>query len=101
MMFRIYPGGSTPVGGIAPHARKSDASGGIPAGQRYDQVEFSSQLSETEKRVKETVSRLSQEIRGRNTSQEVERLQQQVAAGEYRPNARDIAARMLLMREEN
>ena len=99
-MFRIYPGGSTPVGGIAPRARKSDAPGGAPAGQRYDQVEFSSQLGETEKRVRETVSRLSREIRSRDTTQEVERLQQQVASGEYQPSARDIAARMLLLREE-
>lgn len=100
-MFRIYPGTSSPVGGIAPHNRKLDSSSSVPNGQRYDQVEFSSHLSQTERRVKDTVSRLSREIRTRNTAQNVEYLHQQVAAGEYQPNARDIAARMLLLREES
>lgn len=41
-----------------------------------------------EKRMKETVSRLSQEVRTRVTAQDVEHLQQQ-AAGEYQPSPRD------------
>lgn len=100
-MLRIYTNGSCPVGSTAPYSnnRKSDAV--TPSsGQRYDQVEFSSYLDEREKRLKKTVGRLSQEIRARVTTQDVERLRQQVADGSYQPNAGEIAARMLLLRED-
>ena len=100
MLSRIYTGGSCPLGGTVPYNRKSDAPGSISPGQRYDQIQFSSHLDETERRVKETVGRLSQEIRTRVTTQDVERLQKQVASGQYQPNAREIAARMLLLRED-
>lgn len=99
-MFRIYPGGSCPVGATAQYNRKSDVVTPAFSGQRYDQVQFSSHLDGTERRLRETVSHLSQEVRTRVTTQDVDRLQQQVAAGQYQPNAREIAARMLLLREE-
>ena len=99
-MFRIYPGGSCPVGGTAQYNRKSDAVSPVFSGQRYDQVQFSSHLDETERRLKETVSHLSQEVRTRVTTQDMDRLRQQVAAGQYQPNAGEIAARMLLLRGE-
>lgn len=99
-MFRIYTGGSCPVGGTAQYNRKSDVVNPVFSGQRYDQVQFSSHLDETERRLKETVAHLSQEVRTRVTTQDLNRLQQQVAAGQYQPNSREIAARMLLLREE-
>lgn len=99
-MLRIYTGGSCPVGGAAPYNRKTDTAGPAYAEQRYDQVQFSAHLDEMGKRVKDTVGRLSQEIRTRVTAQDVERLRQQVDSGEYQPAPREIAARMLLFREE-
>lgn len=98
-MFRIYTGGSCPVGNTAQYNRKSDIVNPVFSGQRYDQVQFSSHLDETERRLKETVSCLSREVRTRVTTQDVERLQQQVASGQYQPNASEIASRMLLFRE--
>ena len=99
-MFRIYTGGSCPVGGTAPYNRKSDAVNPAAPGQRYDQVQFSSQLDATGRRLKETVARLSQEVRTRITTQELDHLRQQVSAGTYQPDAGEIAARMLLFRED-
>ncbi len=99
-MFRIYTGGGCPVGGTAPYNRKTDTANPVSPGQRYDQVQFSSHLDETERRLKETVAGLSQEVRTRFTAQDLERLQQQIASGEYRPDAGEIASRMLLFRED-
>lgn len=98
-MLRIYPGGSSPVSGASLYNRKSDLSTPVSAEQRYDQIQFSSHLDETARRVKETVGRLSQEIRTQVTTKDVERLRQQVANGEYQPSSREIAARMLLLKE--
>ncbi len=99
-MLRIYTGGSCPVGGTAPYNRKSDATAPVAPEQRYDQVQFSSCLDETERRLKETVGHISQEVRTQTTTQELEQLRRQVLSGEYQPNPREIAARMLLMTED-
>ena len=69
------------------------------SGQHYDQVQFSSHLSETEKRIKETSGQLVQQIRTRPSRQELDALRQQIADGTYQADAREIAARMLLMEE--
>lgn len=98
-MFRIYPSGSCPVSGTAPYSRKSDITAPIAQGQRYDQVDFSTCLDETEKRLKETVGLLSQEIRSQVTAQDLTHLRQQIIAGEYRPDAQEIATRILLSKE--
>ena len=42
---------------------------------------------------------MSQEIRSRVSAQDLEHLRQQVSDGTYQPNPREIAARMLLMKE--
>ena len=47
------------------------------------------------------MGKLSQEIRTRPTHQELEELRQQVASGTYVADPREIAARMLLMREDD
>ena len=99
-MLRIYPGGSSPISSASLYNRKSDLSTPVSVEQRYDQIQFSSHLDETVRRVKETVGRLSQEIRAQVTTQDVERLRQQVASGAYQPSSREIAARMLLLRED-
>lgn len=101
MVSPIYPGGMYPVSGVTPYGQKNDAAAQKVPEQRYDQVQFSSHLDETEKRIKETVGELSREIRTRPTHQELEELRQQVASGTYVADPREIAARMLLMREDD
>ena len=100
MVAPIYPTGIYSAGGISSYARKNGAASVKASEQRYDQVQFSSHLDETSKRVKETVGHLSQEIRTRVTAQDVERLRRQVANGDYQPAPQEIAARMLLRRED-
>ena len=99
-MLRIYTGGGCPVNSATPSNRKSDSFNPAGLEQRYDQVQFSSHLDEMSKRVKETVGRLSQEIRACVTTQDIERLRQQVNSGDYQPAPQEIAARMLLLRED-
>ena len=99
-MLRIYTGGGCPVNSASPYNRKADSFNPACLEQRYDQVRFSSRLDESNKRVKETVGRLSQEARTRVTAQDIEHLRQQVANGDYQPVPREIAARMLLLRKD-
>ena len=49
MVSPIYPGGAYPVGAV-PYGKKADPESVPASGQHYDQIQFSSQLSETEKR---------------------------------------------------
>lgn len=100
MVTPIYPGGMYPVSGMTACGKKSDAACSRISEQHYDQVQFSSHLDEMEKRVKETVGRVSQEIRIRPTHQELAELREQVASGTYQINPQEIAARMLLVRED-
>ena len=100
MVNPIYPGGRYPVGGVAANGQKNDAAHAKVSDKRYDQVQFSSHLDEMEKRVKETESYISQTIRIRPTHQELAELRRQVTSGEYQCNPKEIAARMLLMRED-
>lgn len=96
MVNPIYPAGTYPASGVTPYNKKNDAAYSRVSEQRYDQVQFSSHLDEMEKRLKNTVGHISQEIRIRPTHQEIEDLRQQIAAGTYQVDAREIAARMLL-----
>ena len=100
MVNPIYPGGRYPVGGVAANGQKNDAAHAKVSDKRYDQVQFSSHLDEMEKRIKETEGHISQEIRVRPTRQELAELSRQVSTGEYQCNPKEIAARMLLMRED-
>lgn len=101
MVNPIYPGGIHPVGGVPVGEKKSEGVGRKQTDKHYDQVQFSSHLNETEKRVMDTVSRISNEIRVRPTRQELDELQRQVSSGEYQVDPREIAARMLLLREDD
>lgn len=96
MVAPIYPTGIYSAGNISPYGKKSGAAASRVSEQRYDQVQFSSHLDEMEKRMKETVGQISQQIRIRPTHQEIETLRQQVADGVYQADPERIAARMLL-----
>lgn len=99
-ILRIGAGTMGTVGGIASYSRKPDSSAAVTQGQRYDQIQFSSCMDETEKKVKQVVGRLSQEIRSRVSARDLEDLCGQVADGSYQPDPREIAARMLLLKED-
>ena len=78
------------------------AASARPAGtgrQHLDQISFSARLSGLEGRVQDLTAQLSQQVRVRPTRQELSTLQEQVEAGTYRPDAGEIAARMLLLGE--
>lgn len=49
---------------------------------------------------RELAASLSQQVRTYNTTGKIQDLRSQVASGEYRPDARETAARMLLLSEE-
>ena len=98
MVNPIGSGGTHPVA-AALYGKKGEPESVRTSGQHYDQVQFSSHLSETEKRIKETSGQLVQQIRTRPSRQELETLRQQVSSGTYQVDAKEIAARMLLMEE--
>ena len=97
MVNPIGSGGTHPAAAL--YGKKGEPESVRTSGQHYDQVQFSSHLSETEKRIKETSGQLVQQIRTRPSRQELDALRQQIADGTYQADAREIAARMLLMEE--
>ena len=65
----------------------------------FDQISLSAG-QETAPAFRAMAAVLSQQVRTYNTTGKIQDLRSQVASGEYRPDARETAARMLLMREE-
>lgn len=98
MVSPIYPGGAYPVG-TTPYSKRSEPELARISGQHYDQVQFSSHLSEAEMRVRETAGQIIRQLRTRPSRQDLEALRQQVSSGTYQVDASEIAARMLLMEE--
>lgn len=66
---------------------------------KYDSITLSSGNDEN-RMFKDLVSRLTQEIRTTTTTGDIRALRQQVASGEYCPDASAIAARMLFLGED-
>ena len=64
---------------------------------RYDHISVSAPSGERDFR--EAVASLSYQVRTHNTTGKIQELHRQVAAGEYRADARETAARMLLLEE--
>ena len=74
-----------------------------PAGVRaqeakFDQITLSGQ-GEVSPTFRELAASLSQQVRTYNTTGRIQDLRDQVASGAYRPDARETAARMLLLSE--
>lgn len=63
---------------------------------QYDQITLSAPAGQG---FREMAASLSQQVRTFNTTGKIQDLHRQVTAGEYRPDARETAARMLLMTE--
>ena len=99
-MSRIYTGGTCSVSSTSPYYKAPYPAPQTSVEPQYDHMEFSTQLGDTERRVRETVGRLSQEIRTHISSQDLEDLRQQVSSGQYQPSSHETASRMLLMRED-
>ena len=73
MVNPIGSGGTHPVA-AALYGKKGEPESVRTSGQHYDQVQFSSHLSETEKRIKETSGQLVQQIRTRPSRQALDAL---------------------------
>ena len=71
----------------------------IKSEAKYDSVTLS-QSSGEDRFFKELVGRVAQEVRTTTTTGDIRTLRQQVASGQYQPDASAIAARMLLLRED-
>ena len=66
----------------------------------FDQITLSPWAGqETSPTFRAMAASLSQQVRTYNTTGKIQNLRQQVASGAYRPDARETAARMLLMAE--
>ena len=65
----------------------------------YDQITLSARPGEESGSFRALVSDLSRQVRTVNTTGKIQELRRQVASGQYRPDARETAARMLLMAE--
>ena len=66
----------------------------------FDQITLSAQAGqEASPTFRSLAASLSQQVRTFNTTGKIQDLRDQVASGTYRPDARETAARMLLMAE--
>lgn len=66
----------------------------------FDSITLSTHSSGESKFHRELVGRISQEIRTATTTSDIRQLRQEVASGQYKPNASAIAARMLFLGED-
>jgi anti-sigma28 factor (negative regulator of flagellin synthesis) len=74
------------------HARTAESS--------FDQITLSARAGqETSTAFRDLAAALSHQVRTYNTTGRVQELRRQVMDGEYRPDARETAARMLLLTE--
>ncbi len=101
MLTSYGPGAIPPVSrskmsytGIEREGRVQVAKGG-----HYDSVSLSA-VPNGENSFRELVGRLSQDVRTATTTGDIRALREEVSSGRYVPDARVIAARMLLMEKE-
>lgn len=66
---------------------------------KFDSITLSTSADGTS-RFKDVVGRLTQEVRATTTTGDIRALRNEVASGNYRPNASAIAARMLFLGED-
>lgn len=81
-------------------ARPGGAKRARAAEGSFDQITLSARAGqEASPAFREIAADLSRQVRTYNTTGKVQELRRQVMAGEYRPDARETAARMLLLAE--
>ena len=89
----------TTAGGVR-SAGARRPQGAAAAESSFDQITLSARAGqEAGPTFRELASSLSQQVRTFNTTGKIQDLRDQVASGTYRPDARETAARMLLMAE--
>lgn len=94
-------GGTTPLSGashVTPTAAGTASAHAAEKDRRYDQVTLSAAQEGTDRFRMTLCGRLSQEVRAVTTTGELQELGRQVHSREYRPDASEIAARMLLLK---
>ena len=97
MIYGIHRNTTPPAGGIPPRKSAPQAASFRAAqAQTFDQFQLSAQTGD-ERRALETAARLSQDVRSRPTAGELSALSASIREGSYQPDAREIAARMLLL----
>lgn len=99
MIYEIYPNIPPQAGGVSARKGAARASERARTGQPFDQFQLSAQPTGQERRTLEVTARLSQDMRIRPTAGELSALQASIQNGSYQPDAREIAARMLLLGE--
>lgn len=77
--------------------RSSGVQGGHSTEGSFDQITLSAATDRNAFR--QMVSDLAYQVRIHNTTGKIQQLRRQVSAGEYRPDAMETAARMLLLGE--
>ena len=77
--------------------RSSGVQGGHSTEGSFDQITRSAATDRNAFR--QMVSDLAYQVRTHNTTGKIQQLRRQVSAGEYRPDAMETAARMLLLGE--
>ena len=88
----VIPTGVRPSGG--------QSAEGVRSGEgSFDQITLSAYTRRSRGDFRQMVSELSHQVRTHNTTGKIQELRRQVSAGEYRPDARETAARMLLLAE--
>lgn len=90
-----FPAAPIKTGTVRPKAVRQAQ----PQEGRFDQITLSGGGQEHAPTFRELAASLSQQVRTFNTTGKIADLHEQVAAGTYRPDARETAARMLLMTE--
>ena len=88
----------TTAGGVR-SAGARRPQGAAAAESSFDQITLSARPGEESGSFRALVSDLSRPVRTVNTTGKIQELRRQVASGQYRPDARETAARMLLMAE--
>lgn len=100
-MFVTRREGFTSAPITAGAARSGGTKRARTAESSFDQITLSARAGqEASPAFRDLAAALSQQVRTYNTTGKVQELHRQVISGEYRPDARETAARMLLLTED-
>lgn len=100
MTFRIDGGNPLYLSGLDRRPRPGAAAQVRSGRQSFDQVSFSACLSEDQARVRGLADQLTQQVRSRPSSAELNSLRQQIQEGSYHIDTDRIAANILLWKQE-
>lgn len=95
----VYPIAASTKAYYISREREVPAKSGKTENIKYDSISLSTQKG-GDRNFMDMVSRMSYEVRTSTTNGDIQALRQQVSAGEYAPDAYNIAARMLMLGDE-